>query len=336
LIGPNRKEKEKLVVDLYNNGSNYREIAKEARVSLRDIKGILDKANGVQSISKSSQAYRMFSEGKSPTDVAIALDMRAYEAIQLYKESWALKQLYDLNSIYLETKGDLGSFVKLYKLSKAASLNADHVIRILNLADGDLPSLESRYYSIKSELKTLEERKESLIRIIQDYDNQLISLGKSFDSYCQLCQEEENKLTDLQRKRLQAEGLASHFKNNNEGYVQIRNVVGDKVYSILSNAELLLKFAVSSVLHSIINYPEQYISLIQDSFSSARYNTPSQFYTDDYLTQHFETILLNDAVKMYNNLAKNLIEEILGRLDIRSYSQPSLPLLSSDQDKPLN
>jgi|tagenome__1003787_1003787.scaffolds.fasta_scaffold20984728_7 hypothetical protein len=129
MIGLGRKEKEQLIVNLYENGSSYREIAKEARVSLRDTKGILDKANGVQSLPKSSQAYLMFFQGKSPTDVAIALDMREYEATQLYKESWTLKHLYDLNSIYLETKGELGSFVKLYKLSKAAGLNADRVIR---------------------------------------------------------------------------------------------------------------------------------------------------------------------------------------------------------------
>ena len=47
----------------------------------------------VQSLSKSSQAYQMFSEGKSPTDVAIALDMREHEVTQLYKESWTLKRL---------------------------------------------------------------------------------------------------------------------------------------------------------------------------------------------------------------------------------------------------
>lgn len=336
MIGLNRKEKEKLVVDLYKNGSNYREIAKEARVSLRDIKGILDKANGAQFLSKSSQAYQMFSEGKSPTDVAIGLDMREPEVTQLYKESWTLKQFYDLNSIYLQTKGDLGSFVKLYNLSKAAGLNAEHVVRILRLADGDLPRLEGRYYNLRSELQTLEERKESLIRIIQDYDNQLTSLGKSFDSYCRLCQEEEDKLADLQRKRLQAEALASHFENNNEGYVKIRNFVEYKVYSILSNVTLLLKFAVSSVIRSIKNNPEQYIQLIQDNFSPARYNTPSQFYTDDYSMQYFENILVNDAEKVYSNLAKNLIDEILSRYDIRSSSsQSSLPLmLPSDQDKP--
>ena len=309
-------------MDLYTNGSSYRQIAKEARVSLRDIKGILDKANGVQYLSKSSQAYQMFSEGKSPTNVAIALDMREHEVTQLYKESWTLKQLYDLNSIYLETKGDLGSFVKLYKLSKAAGLNADHVVRILRLADGDLSSLESRYYSLMSELKTLEARKENIIRIIQDYDNQLTSLGKSFDSYCRLCQEEEEKLTVLQGKRLQTEALVNHFESNNEVYVKIRNVVEDNVYSTLSNAAVLLKFAVSSVIHSIRHNPEQYISLIQDSFSPARFNAPSQpFYTDDYLTQHFETILANDAAKMYNNLATNMIDEILSRFEIEPLSQ---------------
>ena len=139
-------------------------------------------------------------------------------------------------------------------------MNADHVIRILKLAACDLPSLEGRCYNLKTELKTLEAKKESLARIIQDYENQVTTLGKSFDNYCRLCQEEENKLADLQRKRLQAETLASHFENNNEEYVKIRNVVEHKVYSTLSNAALLLKLAVSSVIHSIRNNPEQYIS----------------------------------------------------------------------------
>jgi hypothetical protein len=186
LIGLNRREKEKLVIELYENGRTYHEIAKEARVSLRDIKGILDRASGVHTMSKSSQAYQMFSDGKSPMEIAIALDMREAEVTQLYKESWTLKQLYDLNSIYLETKGDLASFVDLYKLSKEAGLSSEHVVRILRLAEYDLLRLEGRYYNLKSEVKSLEEKKESLVRIMQDYDNQLTALGKSFDNYCQL------------------------------------------------------------------------------------------------------------------------------------------------------
>jgi len=99
---------------------------------------------------------------------------------------------------------------------------------------------------------------------------------------------------------LQAEYLASHFENNNENYVEIRNVVEHKVYSTLSDAMLLLKLAVYSVIHSIRNNPNQCISLIQDNFSSMNYNTPSHlFYTDDYLTQHFETILARQNISEY-------------------------------------
>ena len=230
MIGQNRKEKEQLVVDLYNNGYSYRQIAKEARVSLRDIKGILDKANGVQSLSKSSQAYRMFSEGRSPTEVAIALDMRESEVTQLYKESWTLKQIYDLNSIYLEAKGDLGSFVRLYKLSKESGLNTEYVVSILRLVDdNNLLHLEEKYHNLKLEVESLEKMTKSSIRTLQDYDMQIDALGKSFDKYCHLCQEQETKLDDLEGSRLKAEDLVRQFENNDKGYHKIRNVVEESL-----------------------------------------------------------------------------------------------------------
>ena len=243
---------------------------------------------------------------------------------QLYKESWTLKQLYDLNSIYLETKGDLGSFVKLYKLSKEARLNSDHVVRILRLADDDLLRLEGRYYNLKSEIKSLEEKKESLIRIIQDYDNQVRALGKS---YCLLCQEEEVKLSDLQRQRLKTEALVSHFQNNDEEYLRIRKVVEEKVNSTLSNATILLKLTIVSVIQSIMNDPERYISLFQTNFTAANYNTSSYPVYINNFTLEFESMLVNNAATVYDRLAKDLIDEILGKYDINA-SQSSLPLLS--------
>ena len=214
-------------MDLYNSGSSYREIAKEARVSLRDIKGILDRANGVRTISKTSQAYRMFSEAKSPMEVAIALDMREPEVTQLYRESWTLRQIFDLNSIYLETKGDLGPFANLYKLSREAGLNSEQVVRILRLADYDLLRLQGKYYNLKSEVKSLETKMESLIRIMQDYENQVIALDKSFDNYCRSCQDEEIKLTDLRRKRLKEEALLSQFENKIKILEKIRKETTD-------------------------------------------------------------------------------------------------------------
>src|SRR6187399_2041115 len=89
-------EKEKLVIDLYyNQRKNVRQIAQEARISFRDIAAILKKkeeaaingsGNGIVAIDnqqqrigngsspsnqKSTQAYKLYSEGKKPVEVAI-------------------------------------------------------------------------------------------------------------------------------------------------------------------------------------------------------------------------------------------------------------------------
>ena len=95
-----RQQREKLVLDLYNQGKNTREIAQEVRMSFRDISAIVDKArkdeekSTMQSekMSQSSQAYKLFSDGKPPIDVAIALNLREAEVAQYYKEYWKLKQ----------------------------------------------------------------------------------------------------------------------------------------------------------------------------------------------------------------------------------------------------
>jgi hypothetical protein len=103
-----RQEKERLVLDLYNQGKTIREIAKEARMSFRDIGAILNKAvkektegikqqndnNDVeeskeqeqqQHLSLSAQAYKLFSDRKTPLEVAIALNLGQPEVTKLYR-----------------------------------------------------------------------------------------------------------------------------------------------------------------------------------------------------------------------------------------------------------
>jgi transposase len=111
-----RQERERLVIELYNQGKTFREIAKEARMSFRDIGIILNKVveeektegskEGEQQerehLSLSTQAYKLFSEGKSPIEVAVALNLGEPEATKLYREYWKLKRLHNLNLIYEE------------------------------------------------------------------------------------------------------------------------------------------------------------------------------------------------------------------------------------------
>jgi hypothetical protein len=82
-------------------------------------------------LSLSAQAYKLFSDRKTPLEVAIALNLGGSEVTKFYKEYWKLKNLHNLNMLYEETKGDIAPFIKLYRLSKAAGMNVQQYLDII-------------------------------------------------------------------------------------------------------------------------------------------------------------------------------------------------------------
>src|ERR1051325_6809042 len=155
-----REEKERFVLDLYNHGKSTREIAEEARMSFRDIGVILDKAEDekeaskeqAEKVSQSTQAYKLFSEGKSPVQVAIVLNIREPEVARFYVEYWNLVQHHNLSRIYEEIKDGIGYFVRLYILAKVARMGVEQVVRLLEIANNDLPLVEHKCERLKREV----------------------------------------------------------------------------------------------------------------------------------------------------------------------------------------
>jgi len=54
--------------------------------------------------SKVSQAFKLFSEERSPVDVVIALNITIDQVGVLYREYWKLKGMYELAKIYDDSK----------------------------------------------------------------------------------------------------------------------------------------------------------------------------------------------------------------------------------------
>ena len=75
------------------------------------------------SLSIPAQAYRLFSEGKTPIEVAIILNIREPEATQFNLEYWKLSQLGSLNQIYKENNGNISPLVELHKQMKASGIS---------------------------------------------------------------------------------------------------------------------------------------------------------------------------------------------------------------------
>src|SRR5919112_967364 len=210
-----RQEKERLVIELYNQGKTYREIAKMARISPRDIGVILNRVSEekktegskeeqqleVKHLSLSTQSYKLFSEGKTPFEVAIYLNLRESEVTKFYREHWQLKQLHNLNVVYEEIKDDIGFFAKLYKLAKAKGMDVEQIVNLLKIANNDLSALEEQ------------------------------------------AKRQRREIGNLYNEKAILEAIVTEFKSNNEDYLKIKQVTEENVKNVLTNTKLFLKFA---------------------------------------------------------------------------------------------
>jgi transposase len=328
-----RQERERLVLELYNQGKTYREISKEARISPRDIRVILNKAveekaeglkeqhEEIQHLSLSAQAYKLFSDRKTPLEVAIALNLKESEATKFYKEYWKLKQLHNLDTVYEELKGDIEPFLKLYRLSKAKGMSVKQVINLLEIANTNLPDIQRRYERLKRELNTLEFNKQQSHRTMAYFNNQIERKSKTLTSYRISCIRERREIEKLYYEKTRLEALITGFKNNNEDYLKIKRAAEDKVKDVLTNGKLILKFATFSVIESLRSNPELY-NFISYSISDETISTP---YGSNYLSlmlsgrqQHqqsfnasYTALILEEAEKLYNKLTTKLANDVI-------------------------
>jgi transposase len=216
-----RQERERLVLDLYyNQGKTYREISKEARIFPRDIGFILNKVieekkteglkeeqdnidsnkhnqENEQRLSISAQAYRLFSDRKTPLEVAIELNLRESEATKFYREYWRLKQLHNLNMVYEDVKGDIEPFLRLYRLSKAKGIGVKQVVNLLAIANNDLPAIEERFKKLRNEITMLQFQKHIDERTLYQLNNQTAATTKLLSSFRISCGRERREIETL-------------------------------------------------------------------------------------------------------------------------------------------
>ena len=359
-----RQEKEKLVLDLYNQGKTYREIAEEARMSPRDIGVIVNKAvreeelktdhrndkenqdtnNSAekklkdQELSLSTRAYKLFSKGKALVEVAVALNLEEAEVTRYYKEYLKLKQSHGLYLTYEEIEGEIEPFLKLYELSKAADMGTKQVVNLLEIANNDLPALENRYHKLKNEVVHLEYRKANSNRTLQNLENQMVDLNQVLNSYRASCQQERLKLECLHQEKVGLAKMVRRFKRNNEEYLKIKKTVEQEVTSILLDGKRLLNLTFYSLMESMRKDPDKYRSLIYYNSASSitgygivpydgayAYGYQLQYPSYDSFFEAYKTMLLDDAEKLYKKLVTEWVKRIItGYVSPNSSSTSSL------------
>jgi hypothetical protein len=215
-----RLEKEQCILDLYNQGYNTRTIAQETHTSFRDIGAILKTAAQqrelgqvqVERTSISTQAYRLFSEGKTALQVAIDLQIKSDQAIEYQKEYWELNQLDSLSQLYAEVKDNIWPLVNLHRLSKSSGMNSQHIINLLKIANNDLPSVQHRFEQLNRDVISIESDIQNSFRTYQEVSDKIISLRKREDHIRLRCQIEGYRMDQLYKKRTGLEGFVQFFE----------------------------------------------------------------------------------------------------------------------------
>ena len=338
-----RQERERLVIELYNQGKTYREISKQARMSPRDIGVILNKAveekskaskeqgqdnndaeenkqqEQQQHLSLSAQAYKLFSDRKTPLEVAIALNLKESEATKFYKEYWKLKHLHNLNMLYEEIKGDIDPFLKLYRLSKTKGMGVKQVVNLLAIANNDLPALERRFKRLRNDISMLQFQKRIDKRSLDQLNNQIASTINLLNSLRISCIRERREIENLYNEKTRITNLITHFMNNNEEYLKIKQEAEENVKSILTDSKLLLKFATLSVIESLRSNPELYNFVIHDNSNNTPIsygsNYPSSILLRRQQQQSFNdtytTLILEEAENLYNKLTTEFTNMVM-------------------------
>jgi DNA-binding CsgD family transcriptional regulator len=324
-----RQEREQTVLTLYNQGKTIRDIAKELRISFRDIGAILKKASGElekkqvnkESLSLSNKAYRLFSKGKTPIQVAITLNLSEDETTKFYQEYWNLKQMHELRMVYEEIGADTVHFLKLYRLSKDAHMNSRQIINLLQIANNDLQSVEQRYKKLQRNLEYLKSKTLDANITLEDLKSQIQNANQMLD-LCRLsCQKEISKMLQLHRQNMGLYRLLRQFKNNNEEYIRIQDIAKQTVRNVLSDNRQLLKFALLSLIESLRTDPIRFDFLIHGipppltmskstvmghPARSSEYNIKTLLYSkQNSYTETLTEVIVNGVASLYEKMVKD-------------------------------
>ena len=170
----NKFEKEKKVIELHQQGKTIKEIAMQVHKNFRDISRIIktyerkkelqtkrEESNQSSQIKKSlisTQAYKLFSDGKKLTDVAIELEIPARKAVRLWSQFLRLERMYECYEFYQTFRYQIPELLAISTFIRQNQVDITNIASILKEAK-DVFHLESYRSEIKNEIERLKQTK---------------------------------------------------------------------------------------------------------------------------------------------------------------------------------
>ncbi|MGH9981326.1 MAG: hypothetical protein ACRD6U_07215 [Nitrososphaeraceae archaeon] len=170
----NKYEKEKKVIEMHLAGKTIREIAKELHMSFTPISKIIkayerkkelqakreeNNQNGqIKKPSISSRAFKLFSDGKKPTEVIIKLDIPPEKVEKLWSQYLKSERMEECYDFFQDCQYDLPSLLSINTFLGRNNIYGKDIVKVLRTAN-DVVNLNQTLSNLKIEIEKLKQTK---------------------------------------------------------------------------------------------------------------------------------------------------------------------------------
>jgi hypothetical protein len=190
----NKFEKEKKVIELHNKeGKTLKEIAAIVHMSFRDISKIIkayerkkrletkreknNQSNKIKKPSLSSRAFKLFSDGKKPTEVVIELDIPPEKVEKLWSQFLIAERMEECYDFFQQCQYDIPTILSINNFIKRNNMSGKDIASVLRTANY-VNNLNQTYSNLKAEIEGLKQTKNNyLLNQNTNYLPQLLPLG---------------------------------------------------------------------------------------------------------------------------------------------------------------
>jgi hypothetical protein len=170
----NKYEKEKRVIELHLQGKTIRDISKEVHMSFTPISNIIktcerkvrlqskreesNKSSQTKKPSLSSRAFKLFSDGKKPTEVVIELDIPPEKAEKLWSQFLRSERMEDCYEFFQMCQDNIPTFLTIDNFMKRNNISGPDIANVLRKANSVI-NLNQTILNLKGEIEKLNQTK---------------------------------------------------------------------------------------------------------------------------------------------------------------------------------
>jgi hypothetical protein len=221
-----RSEKEQRIIEMYEAGHTIREIAKEVHMSFGPIGNIIRKvtgdsnkdSNNKPTMSRETEALKLFHEGKTSVEAAINLDISSDETEDLYLGYLRLVNLHQLVLIYKDMKYKLPSFIKFFKHLRSAGIKEADVADLIKEAK-QIPFLRSTFLDLTNANANLEKQGKEMMSELTNIRNEV----DRQEGYLQWYKEEQKRIIfEIEERKKELQYLDGLTNANMRDYLRYK------------------------------------------------------------------------------------------------------------------